>query len=408
MILLALSIIWLLVVAGLLARAIGQYRHFRVLQAAPADPGGAPLPSVTVIVPARNEERVIGRCLAGVVGQDYPREAMRGVVVDDNSEDRTGTIIAEAARADARIEVIAGGPLPAGWLGKPHACAEAAARATGDWLCFIDADTVAEPPAIRTAMRVALADGLDLLSLQPQQELRSVAERLIVPAGFFLLAFTQDLRRTNDPASPEASVDGQFLLIRRAVYEAIGGHAAVRNAVAEDSELAKRVKAAGPRLALYGTQGLLQARMYDDVRSLRQGLARQAATLLGGAPALLIAAVCATAVACAAVLLPAWAGYDVASRGGGVAIASLCCAAAGSLAMLGTHVGAARYFRMPIGYGLVYPLQYLLGAALLAYAAWQQARGRTRWKGRLYEPAGDAGPGRPAALRGNADGAPIP
>jgi chlorobactene glucosyltransferase len=407
MIVLVLSIVWLLVVAGLLARAIGQYRHFRVLRPARPDQGGGPLPSVTVIVPARNEERIIGRCITGVGAQDYPREQLKILVVDDNSEDRTGAIIREAAKGDDRIEVMASGPLPAGWLGKPHACAEAAVRPAGEWLWFLDADIVAEPAALRTAMRTALADGLDLLSLQPQQELRSVAERMTIPAGFFLIAFTQDLRQTNDPGSPEASVDGQFMLIRRDVYEAVGGHAAVRNAVAEDSELAKRIKAAGHRLAVYGTEGLLRARMYEDVRSLREGLARQAASLLGGAPALLIAAVCASALAGAAVLLPAWAGYEVATYGGGIAIVALCCAAAGSLAMLGTHVGAARYFRMPFWYGLVYPLQYVLGAALLAYAAWQRTQGRTRWKGRVYEPDGD-GSGQPAALRGNADGAPIP
>jgi chlorobactene glucosyltransferase len=405
---LALSIMWVLVVAGLLARAIGQYRHFRVLRPAPPDPGPKPLPSVTVIVPARNEERIIGRCLAAIAAQDYPREALRAVVVDDNSEDRTGAILQEAAWADARIEVIPGGPLPAGWLGKPHACAEAATRAKGEWLCFIDADTIAEPGAIRTAMRAALAGGLDLLSLQPQQELLTPAERLIIPAGFFLIAFTQDLRRTNDPASPEASVDGQFMLIRRTIYEAVGGHASVRNAVAEDSELATRVKAAGHRLAIYGTEDLLRARMYDDVRSLRDGTARQAASLLGGGAALLLTAVGAFAFGSAAVLLPAWAGHEVATKGGAVAIASLCCAAAGSLALLGTHMGAARYFRIPWAYGLIFPLQYMLGAGVLGYAAWQRTHRQTRWKGRVYTPGveGDSPAGQPPTVPGNADGAP--
>lgn len=408
MILLGLSIVWMLAVAGLLARAIGQYQHFRVLRRASSDAADERAPSVTVILPARNEEANIARCLAGLVGQDYPGDQLRVMVVDDNSEDRTGAIAREAAQADDRVDVLAGGPLPAGWLGKPHACAQAASRATGEWLCFLDADIVAEPPAIRTAMRTALSEGLELLSLQPQQDLRTVAERMTIPAGFFLIAFTQDLRRTNDPSSPDASVDGQFMLIRRAVYESVGGHEAVRDAIAEDSELAKRIKSAGHKLAVFGTEGLLRARMYDDVRSLREGLARQAASLLGGAPALLIAAACALALVCAAVLLPAWAGYEVASHPDGIAIASLCCAAAGSLALLGTHVGAARYFRMPFWYGLVYPLQYLLGAALLAYAAYLRTNRRTRWKGRVYDEPGAVGLNDSGARRMHADGAPIP
>lgn len=393
MILLVLSIVWLLVVAGLLARAITQYRHYHVLRPITQGAAAPPLPTVTAIVPARNEQRIIGRCLEGLSAQDYPPDELEILVVDDNSEDQTASIVRDAASRDARVRLIGGEPLPAGWLGKPHACAQAAAVARGEWLCFIDADTIGEPPLIHTAMRAALEHKLDLLSLQPVQELVTPAERLILPAGFFLIAFTQDLRRTNDPARPDASVDGQFLLVRRTAYEAVGGHAAVRDAVAEDSALARRLKHAGHTLAVFGTERLLHARMYNDFRSLWEGTARQAASLLGGPAKLVAAAIIAAVMAAAALALPAWGAIAVATapgRAGGAAIASLVVASVASLAILGTHVGAARYFRIPIGYGLLFPLAYAAGAGVLIFAAWQRTRRQTRWKGRVYPR--DAGP----------------
>lgn len=387
MVLLALCIAWVLVVAGLLTRAITQYRHYEIIRPVQtlSDPIQA---SVTVIVPARNEERIIAKCLGALMQQDYPAEHLQIVVNDDNSTDRTYAIANGLAAGDAHVRLIKGQSLPEGWLGKPHACWTAAAEARGEWLCFIDADTIAEPPLIATAVQTAVSRGLDLLSLQPFQELGTFAERLILPTGFFLIAFTQDLRKTNDPASPDASVNGQFLLIRRSVYESIGGHAAVRDAVAEDSALARAIKSSGHRIGVLGTEGLLQTRMYGDFRSLREGAARQAASLLGGAVVLLGVALGAMLLAVVPLALPSLAACRLAWGGGSVAIASLLFAAIGSLALLGTHIGAARYFRIPFWYGLLFPFGYAAGAGILVFAAWQRLRGQTRWKGRVYPAAG--------------------
>src|SRR5207248_7969753 len=109
-----------------------------------------------------------------------------------------------AAAGDERVQLLAGAALPGGWAGKPHACWQGAAAAGKvDWLCFIDADTTADPPLLRTAIAAAEARGLDMLSVQPFQELGSWSERLVLPAGFFFVAFTQDLRRVNDPNQPD-------------------------------------------------------------------------------------------------------------------------------------------------------------------------------------------------------------
>lgn len=383
MVLLGLSIMWALVVAGLLARAITQYRHYQIVRAGPG-PAGPLGPAVSVVVPARNEERIIGNCIAGLMRQDYPPGRLHIIVNDDNSTDRTFAIVAELAARDDRVRLIKGELLPEGWLGKPHACWRAAGQAVGEWLCFIDADTIAEPPLIATAVQKAMSDGLDLLSLQPFQELGTFAERLILPAGFFLIAFTQDLRRTNDPASPEASVNGQFLLIRRSVYESVGGHAAVRDAVAEDSALARVIKSSGHRIGCFGAEGLLHTRMYSDFLSLWEGAARQAASLLPSAAILLCVAIAAFLLALASVALPAWAACCLAWSPDALAIVACALAGAGSIAMLGTHIGAARYFRIPFWYGLLFPLGYVVGSGVVVYAAWQRLHRRTRWKGRTY------------------------
>lgn len=384
MTLLVPSVIWVLLVAGLLARAINQYRHYEIIG---DSDGGTPADSVTVIVPARNEARNIEKCLDGLVAQDYPRSQLCIIVVDDGSEDGTGEIVLRVARNDGRVRLIEGSALPEGWLGKPHACWQGAENGDGDWLCFIDADTKAESPLIRTAVNVARSRQLDLLSLQPFQELVSPWERLILPAGFFFIAFTQDLRRTNDPGLPDASVNGQFLLIRRAAYEQVGGHAAVRDAVGEDSALAGLLKRSGHPISVLGTEGLLRTRMYSSFHPLWEGMARQAALLLPSAAALLVVALAALVLAWAPVTLLVWGGLGLA-RGTAPAVAGFALALLGSLALLGTHIGAARYFRIPFGYGLLFPLAYTLGAGIALYTVVQLGRRQVRWKGRVYRAAG--------------------
>jgi chlorobactene glucosyltransferase len=385
MTLLLICIAWFLVVAALLVHAVRQYRYYTVLRPIAA-PAPEDAPAVSIIVPARNEEQNIARCLGGLLAQDYPDEKLQIVVVDDGSEDRTSAIAQDLAQRDARIKLLRNDSLPPGWLGKPHACWRGVQESEGDWICFIDADTVAQPPLIRTAVHTARERSVHLLSLEPFQELGSLWERLLLPAGFFLIAFTQDLRKTNDPHVAEASVNGQFLLVRRDAYETAGGHAAVRSAVAEDSALARNLKAAGCRVALAGTDGLLHVRMYTSRPALIEGAARQLSSLLPGFRLPLFGSM-AVVLVLVCLMLPLWAAMSVAIHGGAIAIASLALASAGSLAMVGTHVGASRYFRIPFWYGLLFPAGYALGAWVVVFAMWERSRRQMRWKGRVYQAA---------------------
>ena len=227
--LLVLSCAWLALVVLLLVRAFYQRDLLRPL------PRGAPraVPTVTVIVPARDEEVNIGDCLRGLLKQDYPASRFKLLLVNDHSVDNTATIALSCARSHRQLCVLDSPPLPSRWLGKSHACwigAQAVSEET-EWLCFVDADVRSEPELLARAVATAGSQGLDLLSLIPRQEFGSFAERLVMPCGFYLLAFYQDLRELQSRDGSNTTATGQFMVIRRSVYEAIGGHAAVRDVI---------------------------------------------------------------------------------------------------------------------------------------------------------------------------------
>ena len=195
-------------------------------------------PEVSVIVPARNEEACLADCLRTLVGQAGPSYEI--IVVDDHSTDGT-----RAIAESFPVRVIAADPLPAGWSGKCNAAWSGAKIAQGQWLLFTDADTKHAPDSIATGLQEAKESSADLLSYSPKQEVGSLAERALMPVIFAELATTYPPKEVCDPDSPVAAANGQYLLIRREVYDAIGGHAAVATAILEDVELAKRAKQAG-------------------------------------------------------------------------------------------------------------------------------------------------------------------
>lgn len=345
----------------------------------------AEAPFVTVVIPARDEAANIGRCLAGVLTQTYPELRLYVIVVDDQSADDTFAIAAAIAAPDRRVSVLHGPPLPAGWVGKPHACwiGAGAAGEASEWLCFIDADVWAEPALIASAIRAATVEALDLLSLAPRQQLESFAERLIMPCGLYLLGFCQDLQAVQAPQSPEAVVTGQFMLIRRSVYAAVGGHAAVRSAICEDVALARVVKRSGRRVLLQDGRHVLATRMYTGWSTLWIGISKNLSEMLGGAWRTGAFAVAAVVLAWAAIVIP------VADAVGCYSHETTACwalgpAALGSAAAFGLHIAGAAYFRIPAWYGLLFPLGYSGGAAIAVDSIRRRWHGRVSWKGRAY------------------------
>jgi chlorobactene glucosyltransferase len=381
---LLLSSFWLAIIAWLLMRAFKQRGLLpRLVPLSSPSPESAP--RITVIVPARDEEANIGACLRSLLTQNYPANRLNILVADDHSADATAAIVRDFAARHSQISLIRSPPLPPRWIGKSHACwvgARAVAPET-EWLCFIDADVTVEPSALSSAMRAALAERLDLLSLAPRQELQSFAERLILPCGLILLSFLQDLRKVQARSGRDVTATGQFMLVSREAYDTAGGHAAVCSAICEDLEFARRLKQSGRSVLLMDGEQLLTTRMYTGWRTLWPGLAKNLVDTLGGPAATLSLALAGVSLAWAAWVIPL---IDLASwwQGAGDALIPLLLALTASAAAVGLHIAATFYFRIPFWYGLIFPLGYTAGALMALDSVRRRLRGRVSWKGRIY------------------------
>ena len=382
---LSCSLIWLLLVATLIIRAARQRGLLPVLAPA-ASHRDARAPTLAVIVPARNEAGNIGPCLRALLEQDYPPERCAILVVDDQSVDATPDIAAAMSREHGRLQLLRSPPLPPSWTGKSHACwlgVRAVAPET-EWLCFIDADMRASPTLLASALQSAQRDGIDLLMVAPRHVLRSFAERLVIPCGLFLLAFLQDLGTAQAPEAHDVIASGQFMLIRAEAYEAIGGHAAVRAAICEDLELARRCKRSGYVVLLKDGQKLLSGRMYTGWRTLWPGFAKNLVDMIGGARATAVTATASVVLAWAALAVPAFTAWRAAQDAGALTFVSLAMAMTASAAVFGLHIAGAIYFRIPFWYGLLFPVGYTAGAMIAADSIRQRWQARVTWKGRVY------------------------
>jgi chlorobactene glucosyltransferase len=239
---------------------------------------GEPLPNpppVTVLIPAKDEEGLVAGCLESVARLDYPD--FHVIAIDDRSTDRTGPIMDEFAARDSRFEVIhiPHGGLPEGWLGKCHALHTGAARARGKWLLFVDADVELQPDALRVALGLAEAREYQAVSILTHLICNTWWERLILPlaAGAWTMLHTVSLTNS-DSRKRHAAANGQFMLIRRDVYEAVGGHEAVKAEITEDVELFRLLKSRDHRVRLFMGRDFAATRMYDDVKRMFHGWGR--------------------------------------------------------------------------------------------------------------------------------------
>lgn len=372
-------------VAWLIGRAVLQSRLFvRLDPHAPAC-DEVNLPAIAVIVPVRDEAANIGACLEALLAQEYPPARLSIIVVDDHSADATAALAASFKTRDARVRLLRAPPLAAGWTGKCSACwtGACAADAGAEWLCFIDADVRAQPSTLTAAWRAAAAEGIDLLSLTPRQELVGFAERLIMPCGFYMLAFRQNLARLQSPGCAEATATGQFMLVRREAYLAAGGHAGVCGAICEDTALARALKRCGAKVLLRGGEGLLSTRMYSGWSTLWPGVTKNLCEMLGGSRATMVTTAAAVVLAWASVLIPLAAVLGCLHRSW-AACAALVPALAASAAAFGFHIAGAVYFGVPFWYGFLFPLGYGIGACMALDSVRRRLTGRVTWKGRTY------------------------
>jgi chlorobactene glucosyltransferase len=379
---LLLALPWLLLILAF----FGAARLPRPL--APLDASAAllpdPPPLVSIVIPARNEARNIERVLRSVLASRYPRFEV--IVVDDQSQDGTAALARRVPVGGAeRVEVVDGKPLPDGWLGKPWACAQGARVVRGDLILFTDADTVHSPDLLACAVAGLQEDRADLLTVLGRQLMLTFWERIVQPSVFVMMAvrFPDASRQLPAKRWREAIANGQYMLFRRDVYDALGGHEAVHHEVVEDLRLAQIVVKGGWRLSIRRAEEALATRMYTGLGELVGGWSKNIATgaMLTLPPWTRRLAMPVSIVVHAALWLLPPAALVAALLGAG---------ASALLAWSATVVGISVLFwafitsqmGAPPGYGLLYPLGALVSGWILL-RSWLRGR-RVEWKGREY------------------------
>lgn len=241
-------------------------------------------PKVSILVPCRDEALSIKTNILTLLNQDYPDYEV--VVLDDNSTDDTANILHNLAKHNSRLRVLKGKALPEGWQGKNHACAQLAEVANGEWMLFVDADTYHQPDMIKTAMQTIVEEKADLLSTFPKQRFGSLGDELVVPLMFFILLSYLPMyfvsKRTWKGLGSFATACGQFILVRRNMYEMIGGHAKLKNRISEGPLLAVAVKAAGGKIILRDGSSKVSCAMYRGFKQAFHGFSRSVFASMGG------------------------------------------------------------------------------------------------------------------------------
>jgi glycosyltransferase involved in cell wall biosynthesis len=237
--------------------------------------------AISAIVPARNEEACIAACIESLARQP---EISQILVVNDQSTDKTAEIVRGLMATVPNLRLLETQGVPAGWIGKNHAVAIGAADATNPWLLFTDADAEHEPGAAAKALHVAQESSAALVSFSPEQLMEKWYEKALIPFIYCRLARRFSYDAVNDPSSPDAAANGQFLMIRRDAYDAVGGHASVAGEVLEDVALAQRIKSAGYRLAFHSGKGIVRVRMYRSFAAMWEGWTKNLYKLIGGTP----------------------------------------------------------------------------------------------------------------------------
>ncbi len=346
-----------------------------------------PHPSVSVVIPARNEAVSIENCVRSIAALDYPDFEI--IVVDDRSEDGTGDLArAVGAGSARRLLVLEGAELPAGWLGKPWACHQGAQEASGDWLLFTDADTHHGTGLLDRAVRGAFKAGVEAVSVVGRQRLESFWERVVQPQMFVLLSFRfpRAGHRTLPPERwRDALAAGQYILVSRVAYETIGGHDSVRGEVVEDVRLAQELTRAGLPPVVRSAVDELATRMYRSLPEILEGWTKNVAIgvrhTVGPAlrPFALPAMLLHLLILC---VLPPTTLLVASVTGAGGAPLLLW---SGSTTAIGLALwmGAATRLSIPAVYGAGYPLGALVAAWIVA-RSWIRGGRRVEWKGRAY------------------------
>ena len=361
--------------------------HLDIVVSPTQVPSNAPL--ISVCVPARNEERNIRSCVENLLAQDYPNFEV--IVLDDRSTDATFEILRQLAAQDDRLNLISGSDLPAGWAGKPHALYQAATAARGEWLCFVDADTFLSTSALSSCYAKASETRADMFTIMTFQILGTFWEKVIMPLVMTALSVGFAPRKVNDPARKDAIANGQFILIKRAVYQAIGGHESVKDQIVEDKAISEQVKWKGYRLIVADGMSVASTRMYTSMPEMWEGWTKNIYLGLRDRPSLLWLGVFGAFVALvAALFLPIWPILSLAwylRTSNWIALTVVFEAVLLWVYLIYVRGLVARSMEISPWYAFTTPLGAAVFAAMMITSAARVLTGKgVTWKGRMYSP----------------------
>lgn len=348
-------------------------------------------PLVSVIVPARNEERNIRRCVESLLEQDYGNYEV--IVIDDGSTDATPRILDELLashpRSDRLYVLRLRDDLPQGWAGKPHAIHKGTQEARGKWLLFTDADTWHAPNALRSSLTQAIEEQADLFTLGSTQELPAFWDKVMMPMVYLGISMLYPPKLVNDPLSKVAIANGQYILIRREVYDALGGYARpeLRGTLLDDRNLARVVKAHGYKLHFVDGRGLISVRMYHNLKEIWRGWRKNAYLgNRGGIGFVILQLIGLPMISIVPFLLPLLAYLTRIRREDGISPSEAQAATALELtSLLAYRTWLNKQLCVPWYYSLLHPLAGAMLEAILAQSSWRVLTGSgVDWRGRNY------------------------
>ena len=378
----------LLFVAGLvIIYWLHNQYHLDIIVEPVEPPSNAPL--ISVCIPARNEERNIRACVEAVLNQTYPNFEV--IVLDDRSTDATLEIL-HSIRND-KLKIVNGSDLPSDWAGKPHALYQAANACDerSEWLCFIDADTFLALEALASCYAKAVETNADLFTMMTFQITETFWERVVMPLVMTALSVRFSPRKVNDPQRKDAIANGQFIFIKRSVYDAIGGHESVKDQIVEDKAISEKVKWGGYRLIVADGMQVARTRMYTSLpemwegwtKNIYLGLREQVDLMLLGAFGALVTVI-------AALVLPFWPLLGLFwffHNGGWMAIAIITEALILWGVLIYVRAMVAHNMNIPRWYALTTPLGAAIFAAMMFTSTWKVISGQgVTWRGRKYKP----------------------
>ena len=361
--------------------------HLDIIVEPVESPSNAPM--ISVCIPARNEERNIRACVDAVLNQTYPNFEV--IVLDDRSTDSTLEILRSIQ--NDKLRIINGSDLPSGWAGKPHALYQAANACDerSEWLCFVDADTFLAPEALASCYAKAVETNADLFTIMTFQITVTFWERVVLPLVMTALSVGFSPRKVNDPKRKDAIANGQFIFIKRSVYDAIGGHESVKDEIVEDKAISEKVKWSGYRLIVADGMKVARTRMYTSLaemwegwtKNIYLGLREQVGLMVLGAFGALVTVI-------AALVLPLWPLLGLIwffHNGGWMAISIIIEAIILWGVLIYVRAMVAHNMNIPRWYALTTPLGAAIFAAMMFTSTWKVISGQgVTWRGRKYKP----------------------